>query len=41
LPAQLSVTRQAVDSWERGISLPSFVQLITLCDLFQWPNPLG
>jgi DNA-binding XRE family transcriptional regulator len=37
----LGVTRQAVDSWERGISLPSFPQLITICDVFGWPNPLG
>jgi len=36
----LGVTRQAVDSWERGISLPSFPQLITICDVFGWPNPL-
>jgi DNA-binding XRE family transcriptional regulator len=27
LASPLGVTRQAVDSWERGISLPSFVQL--------------
>jgi hypothetical protein len=32
---------QAVDSWERGISLPSFTQLIAFCDLFEWPTPLG
>jgi hypothetical protein len=35
------LTRQAVDSWERGISLPSFAQLITFCDLFEWPKPLA
>jgi transcriptional regulator with XRE-family HTH domain len=41
LASRLGVTREAVDSWERGISLPSFAQLIALCDLFEWPNPLG
>jgi hypothetical protein len=35
------MTREAVDSSERGISLPSFVQLIDPCDLFDWPNPFG
>jgi transcriptional regulator with XRE-family HTH domain len=41
LASRLGVTRQAVDSWECGISLPSFSQLIEFCDLFEWPNPLG
>ena len=39
LAERLGVTRQAVDSWERGISLPSLPQFLALAELFGWPMP--
>ena len=35
----VGVTRQAVDSWERGISLPSLPQFLALAEFFGWPMP--
>ena len=35
----IGVSRQAVDSWERGISLPSLPQFLALAEFFEWPMP--
>ena len=39
LAEELGVTRQAVDAWERGISLPSLPQFLALAEFFGWPVP--
>lgn len=35
----LGVARQTVYAWEHGLSLPSFRQLMAVCETFDWPFP--
>ena len=39
LAERLGVTRQALDLWERGVSLPSLPAFLSLAELFGWPSP--
>lgn len=41
LAEKIYVTRQAISSWERGIALPGYTLLISLCDLYKvTPNEI-